>query len=126
MLKLQKRINDILKEYADDVDRMSAECVQKTARAGVSALKRNSPKRTGKYAGGWTYRLENKRLKSTATIYNGPRAGLAHLLEHGHVIKNGTGRVYGRTPASPHIEPIEQEICDAFGRDIIKVIQHDV
>ena len=68
---------------------------------------------TGKYAEGWTSRVETDRLSATGTIYTGKLPGLPHLLEHGHA-KRGGGRVPGRV----HIAPVEKILESAFMRAI--------
>lgn len=118
--------NDLMKildDYVDDIERGSAECVKKVAQKGAKALRNSSPKQTGRYASGWTVKTEDKRTGAVATIYNGKSPGLPHLLEHGHVIRNGTGRTYGSTKAIEHIKPIEEQIIEEFGNDLKKVIQ---
>ena len=116
--KLHSDIMKILEEYADDVERKSDECVRKVAQKGALALKRESPKKSGDYSRGWTYRLENKRTGCEATLYNADRPGLAHLLEYGHETRNGTGRTYDPTPAYPHIQKVENQIIEDFGRAV--------
>lgn len=120
---LAAAVEGILEEYRTEVERGTKECVQKAAKAGVAALKGTSPRKTGDYAGGWTAKVEEGRMGATATIYNAAKPGLPHLLEHGHVTRNGTGRTFGRTPARVHIAPVEEEINSAFERDVIEVIQ---
>lgn len=120
---LAAAVEEILEEYRTEVERGTKECVQKAAKAGVAALKGTSPSHTGEYAGGWTSKVEEGRMGATAIIYNGAKPGLPHLLEHGHVTRNGTGRTYGPTPAHVHIAPVEEEINSAFERDVIEVIQ---
>lgn len=121
---LAAAVEEILEEYRTEVERGTKECVQKAAKAGVAALKGTSPKgKTGDYAGGWTSKVEENRMGATATIYNGAKPGLPHLLEKGHVTRNGTGRTFNPTPAKVHIAPVEEEINSAFERDVIEVIQ---
>ena len=116
--KLHDDIMKILEEYSDEVDRASEECVKKVSQKGATALRRVSPKKSGTYAKGWTYKVERRRLYAAAVIYNKNRPGLAHLLEYGHVISNGTRRVYGDVPAHVHIQPIEEQLISEFSRQI--------
>lgn len=118
---LADAISEILTEYETEVARGTKECVQKVAKAGVKALNDTSPRRTGDYAKGWTAKIEEGRLKATATIYNADRPGLPHLLENGHVTRNGTGRTFNRTPAHVHIKPVEDKIVQEF-EDEVKVV----
>lgn len=119
--RLHDDIMKILNEYVDEVDRTSEECVRKVSQKGALALRRVSPRRKrngGTYASGWTYKVIRKRLKTFSILYNRKRPGLAHLLEHGHVTRNGTGRTYPRTPAHVHIKPIEDQLVREFERQI--------
>jgi hypothetical protein len=116
--RLQADIDNILEEYADDVSRKTEECVKKVAQKGALALRRVSPRRSGTYASGWTYKIVKKRLNTEGVIYNSKRPGLAHLLEHGHVTRNGTNRSYDDTPAHVHIAPVEEELITYFQKQI--------
>lgn len=121
--KLHDDIKKILDEYVDEVDRKSAECVRKVSQKGALALRRVSPRKSGKYASGWTFKAEQRRLKAFGVIYNAKRPGLAHLLEYGHATRNGTGRAYRDTPAHPHIGPIEDQIAEEFEKQIRVAIE---
>ena len=116
--KLHDDIMKILEEYSDEVDRASEECIKKVSQKGATALRRVSPKKSGTYAKGWTYKVERRRLYAAAVIYNKNRPGLAHLLEHGHVTRNGTGRTYPKTPAHVHIQPIEDQLISEYQQQI--------
>ena len=116
--KLDASIMKILNDYTEGVIKTSAEVTKKAGQAGARALRQASPKKTGEYAKGWTSRIEGDRVHTVAVIYNSTKPGLAHLLEHGHVTKNGTGRTYDRTPAHVHIAPIEQKLVENFANQI--------
>ena len=70
------------------------------AKGAVKQLKETSPKRTGKYAAGWTRKKKGKTI-----IVHNRRYQLTHLLEKGHA-KRGGGRVAARV----HIAPVEKEV----------------
>lgn len=116
--RLQADIDKILEEYADEVARTSEECVKKVAQKGARALRQASPRQSGGYASGWSVQTEKSRTDAVSIIYNKNKPGLPHLLEHGHVTRNGTGRAFGRTPAHEHIAPIEEEIINEFQRTL--------
>lgn len=111
--KLSASINRVLKKYVDDVEADVGEIAEKLASRGVSALKSSSPVRTGKYAKGWTKQVDRTRIGTTVTIYN-RRPGIPHLQEHGHVKRNGTGRVNG----NEHIAPVEKQVVEAFQKEV--------
>ena len=120
--QLHSAIMKILDDYSEDIDRKSEECVRKVAQQGAKTLRNVSPRRNNKYAPGWTYKVEKKRLGAEGTNYNKDRPGLAHLLEFGHATRNGTGREFDPTPAHPHIEKVEEQIIQDFEKSIKVVI----
>ena len=109
---LQKECDKILEEFRDDVDKNMNEAIKKVTKAGAKQVKANARSAVGgkKYASGWTSQFESGRLSAQGTIYNRSQPGLPHLLEYGHVTRNGTGRTYKPTPEHPHIESVEQEL----------------
>lgn len=108
--KLALTIEQELRLYSREVLEALNRESDKIAKDGVKALREASPKRTGRYAKGWTVRSERRFGKPTRyIIHNKDLPGLAHLLEHGHA-KRGGGRVQGQ----PHITPVEKEVTEAY------------
>ena len=93
-----QEVTDALKE---DVKKVSAECVEE--------IKTNAPRRTGKYAKSWNYKIafENDYDIRTVIYCKAPHYRLAHLLEWGHEVIQG-GKVIGHVEGHPHIRPAEQ------------------
>ena len=120
--QLNKAISDILSDYGEDVADNVAEVAVKLGQAGVRTLKRESRSKlnvqTGEYAKGWKMQTEQGRLSTKVTIYN-DHYSMPHLLEHGHVIRNGTGRVYGEVKGREHIEPVADELVETFEREVL-------
>lgn len=120
---LSKYLRNILP--ADCYDAVS-ESVREVSKEAVSKLKKSSAAEfgAGPYAQGWRRRLEHNRLRVFATIYgDDPTYRLAHLLEYGHLTRNGTGRTYGSTPAYPHIEDVEKwAVNEAYERTVAKLV----
>ena len=108
-------IQKILDEYKGDVTNLTKETVRKIGNKGKQALKSESGifGGTGKYASGWTSKVEESRLGATAILYNSKVPGLPHLLEFGHAMRGG-GRVSGRV----HIKPVEDELAKAFEQEL--------
>lgn len=104
-IDLDKAVKDILSQYGEVAIEATKEAVAEVAKESAKKLKSNSPRgRTGKYAKGWTSKVETGRVSASATVYG--KSGtyqLAHLLEHGHAKRGG-----GRTTPIQHIEPVEQ------------------
>jgi hypothetical protein len=129
---LQDAISDILEEYAGDIQSNVDAVTRKIGQKGVQALK--SETKTAfpdgkKYATGWTYTAYKERLYTTVVIHNKKQAGLAHLLEHGHVTANGTGRhevkhsVKGVLPdGKEHILPVEEKLIAEYEREVIQAL----
>lgn len=116
---LQSAIDDILDEYAGQVYENLDEITQRMGKKGVEALK-NTSKDTfngKKYASGWAMTAEKNRLYTTVIIHNKKQAGLAHLLENGHVKANGTGR-YGFWDGKEHILPVEERLVSEYESEV--------
>lgn len=98
-ISVKNQLEDILSEYSDEVNEVVEEEIEKEARALVERLKSDSPKKSGKYAKSWkVYTISNERSRKSKLIYN-EKGQLTHLLENGHVTRNGKTR----TKAYPHI-----------------------
>lgn len=108
MSDLASQIVKALKNYSKEVEKTVQKEIQKTAKDAVSELKQKSPKRTGKYAAGWRV---NKR-KNQYIINNKDRPSLTHLLENGHVGRDGKRWVDGQ----PHIKPVEEMVDEIVDR----------
>ena len=110
-------VQKILDDYAGDIELLNKETVKAIGQKGKQALQDSSKKNfggTGKYASGWSVKVEEKdRAFTKAILYNAKVPGLPHLLEHGHA-KRGGGRVSGKV----HIQPIEEELAKAFEQEL--------
>lgn len=121
--RLAGELTAILKDYEGDVTAGTAEAVQKAAKTAQQTLRRVSPKgATGDYARSWRVEIERGYATTIATVYS-TEPGLPHLLEFGHVSKNGTGRTFGDVRAIPHIEPVEKQVVEDFEKAIREVIE---
>lgn len=112
-------INDILTNYTADIVEITTDVIPKVAKEAATKLRKTSPVgATGKYGKGWTTTVEKGRLRVGATVHG--KSGtyqLAHLLEHGHLMRNGL-----RSGQRVHIEPVEQwAIDEAYERIINRV-----
>lgn len=120
--KLNEAIAGILNEYGENIRDNVGEIAEAIGKKGVQALRRESRSKlkehTGKYAKGWKMQVEKGRMGTKVTIYN-EHPALPHLLENGHVTKNQTGKTYARTPAHPHIAPVEKELVETFKREVL-------
>lgn len=107
--ELQKVVMDYLENYKEDIDEEVMETVDEITKHARDELKQISPRgkgtRSNPYYRGWAIKLSKRRSGVYhKVIWNKTNYQLTHLLEFGHVTRNG-----GRTKAIPHIRPIEQK-----------------
>ena len=100
------QMGKILDEYSDKVKDVTNDAINSVSKESVSKLKNTSPKKSGKYARGWTVKKERGSGGiNTVTVHNRVYQ-LTHLLENGHIVRNKKG-TYGRAPGIKHIAPVE-------------------
>lgn len=118
---LADAVNEILAEYSDNIYENLDEITQRIGKKGVEAVKNASQNTFGgkTYASGWGMTVEKNRLYTTVIIHNKKQAGLAHLLENGHVKANGTGR-YGFWEGKEHILPVEEKLVDEYESEVVQ------
>lgn len=104
---VSSQVRDILDDYEKKVKDTTNSAINSVSKEAVSKLKNTSPKKSGKYARGWTVKQERGSGGiNTVTVHNKVYQ-LTHLLENGHVIRNKKGE-YGRTNGIKHIAPVEE------------------
>lgn len=126
-MEIEIQVKEILDSYSKEVRRASENSQDVVAKEAVRKLKNTSPKQAKhrrKYAEGWAV----KREKGSGGIpivkvYNKTNPQLTHLLENGHVIRNGTGREYGETHGIKHIGPVEQWANDELPKEIKRELE---
>lgn len=115
---LRKVVDEMLEDYAKEVDEAVGEAVEKTATKAVRELKNTDAGfRDREYSKGWTKKVTRHRLYSEATVYNRTHGQLTHLLEFGHALRNG-----GRARAFPHIAPVNDEVPNLFTEEFEKLL----
>lgn len=116
------QVTELLEQYSKNVTEEMHNVFKKEASKARSELKAASPRDSGKYAAGWAIKDESTRLTVDYTIYN-RTPGLPHLLEFGHVIRNGTGRTFGSAPSHPHIASVNDELQKTVISELEKAVQ---
>lgn len=107
----------ILEQYSKEVKDVTDKSIEKVSKESVQKLKNTSPKRTGKYARGWTKKkVKGRNGIDEVTVHN-KQYQLTHLLENGHIVRNSKG-TYGRTNGIKHIKPVEEWAQDALPQEI--------
>lgn len=122
-------INEILKEYTQDIEDKLYDDAIKLSQKGVNELKNDSPpftagrKSTGNYRKGWRVKKSTKGGFVNCTIHN-KEYRLTHLLEKPHAIKNKYGYWGTWTPPRKHIEPVEREITKEYYDGMTRYIKN--
>lgn len=111
---LSDAISRYLREYTEEVGEKIELAKDEVGKKAVKALKQKSPQQTGSYSKGW-------RLKKTTfghIIHNATDYQLTHLLENGHINRDGS-----RTPGIPHIRPAEEMVIKEFTEQVEEAIK---
>jgi hypothetical protein len=119
---ISKEIDKILSDYSDKAVRVLEQAEKSAAQFTVRQLKATSPRKSGKYASGWTSKKEGSGKSGGYTVYN-RKPGLTHLLEKGHVVANQHGRTGRRTSGQKHIQPAEQAGIEHFEREVVSKME---
>ena len=118
--ELAQAIVKELSEFENATEETVKAAVDKAAKNAVSALKTDSPKRTGKYAASWADKVDKSKKARVYTriVYSKyPHYRLTHLLEKGHKARNGRF-----VSARVHISPIEKNAIE----DVIQGIKDGI
>lgn len=108
-------LQELLKEYGEDVNRAAREAVTDIAKDTAKELRATAPKKLkgngGAYAKSWSYKpVKVSGLLTEYVVYSrAPHYRLTHLLEDGHKIANGYGSYTGTVAARPHIAAAEEK-----------------
>jgi len=116
-MDVNERMKNILETEVIKVERVVKNSAEITAKTVVKNIKSDSPKNTGKYRKGWTYKITKKGV----IVFNKKYGNLTHLLEFGHLKVGGVGRVSAR----PHIKTNEDEGIEIFFNRVKKELIND-
>jgi hypothetical protein len=129
-INLSKAIKEIVEEYGSQVSFQLNDSIKEVTREAedkLQAVKRFAPDGhpTGAYSDDWQSSVVDiGRFTIRGTVYNGSHYRLTHLLEFGHVTRNGTGRTFDRTPAYPHIAKVNDWAHDELIRNVKKRLEN--
>lgn len=123
ILNLDSTIEKILADYGEDAYKVLDKSVDRVAQEATDKLKAVQFKTGGEYSKSWVADKEpSGRFATKVIIHNEEHYRLTHLLEKGHVVRNGrsriTGESYGRTNAYPHIAPVEEWAKEELPREV--------
>ena len=112
---LAKALSDACKEFTDEVKEKVENKINQIAQETVEDVKSLAPvyhgknKKTskGRYKRSWKYRTDKERGSINAVVYaSGKQYNLTHLLENGHLNRDGTSR----SKAFPHISVADKNM----------------
>ncbi|MCC8044867.1 MAG: HK97 gp10 family phage protein [Clostridiales bacterium] len=114
--EMASAVMESLTEYADLAADEMKKAVQTAGKTVKKEIESTAPKDTGAYAKSWAV----KKVKETSqsmevVVYSKTKYQLAHLLEHGHALRNG-----GRAKAYPHIAPAEEKGLEKLESELKK------
>lgn len=115
MKDISDQMEDILEDYSTEVRKTVNDCCMEVSKQSGLKLRETSPKKSGKYAKGWSVKevKTNGFGESTWVVYN-KKYQLTHLLEKGHAKRGG-----GRVKAYPHIKPVEEWAQNELPKELI-------
>ena len=119
---LEAAVAKILEDYADQVAVDVKEAVEQTGKATAQLAQAYASRiGRGKYAKSIKVKTtQTTTFGTTVTIFS-TQYRIAHLLEHGHVVKSH-GRVVGTARAFPHFAPAEQKGEELLMQKVRKAI----
>lgn len=116
-----------LNRYTEEVEARVAAAVIEVGNLGAKELqginKVGESNTWEHYPTGWTTETKRRKGQQTSEIHNKTYYRLTHLLENGHVIKNGTGRTYGETNPFPHIKAVDEKSVELLDKKIREAIE---
>lgn len=108
-----------LNEYAELAAEDMKEAVKHASATVRKEIKANAPSDTGKYAKSWTAKKVRETSQTlTMVVHSKNRYQLAHLLEHGHALRNG-----GRYDGVVHISLAEQKGIEQLKEEIEQALK---
>lgn len=106
-----------LTSFSDEKMKKLKSEIDKAANEAVEELKQKSPKRSGYYRKGWRKKVAFESSDDfREVVHNATAYQLTHLLEYGHVGRDGK-----RTKPIPHIAAAEQRAIER----VVKALEDD-
>lgn len=121
-IDLTREINKAFTLYSRNVKKEIIESANEAGKLGLKSLRRigGYNDRTGKYRKSFRLKKKDEHLKYNVTIHaNEQNWRLTHLLEYGHMTKDGTSR----TKAYPHWETTQEYTIINFENILYRKLQ---
>lgn len=107
-------------EYLKGVSKIDIKNIEQYGVRGVEALKKFTPKNTGKTANSWDYVIIKEKTKITLSFVNSNIQNgipIAIILQYGHGTGNG-GYVEGIDYINPAIQPLFNELAEQAWKEV--------
>lgn len=88
-IDLERAVRDILQDYSVEVSKAAAEAVQEVTKEATKKLRQTSPKRKGRYAKGWTSKVENTAADNVQLQVG--QGVIAYIQHYDNTSKKGYG-----------------------------------
>lgn len=109
------------KKFLKNANKMrTVDILNKYGKIGVTALRNNTPTKTGVSAASWSYKVEKSKGGYTLTWLNNNTADgipVVLLLHYGHRTRNG-GYVSGVDFINPALKPIFEDISNGVWEEV--------
>ena len=115
ILDISKMLDNYSTEVQDEIERVIFENCEK-AKTDLQNERSTYQVRTGKYNKGWKVKKTKNSKYVEGIVYN-TQYQLTHLLEKGHLLRNGN-----KTRAFPHIEPVNDRTQKLVVEEIERAI----
>lgn len=115
-------LTDAIMNQLNEYKNLAADEMKKAVKSAGKTVKEEIAKTapgSGKYAKSWTSRTTAETSSDIeVTVYSPKRYRIAHLLEKGHLLRNGQ-----RSRAFPHIAPAQETGEDQLMSDLEKFLK---
>lgn len=112
-------LNETLKFYTDEVVAKGNKILKANSKKLAEKISQDSPEDSGEYKNGWKVATVKDNAFSTEYIvYQSKKSSLTHLLENGHLNRDGS-----RTEGKKHINDNADKIIEQTESEIMEVLK---
>ena len=116
-------ISDILDDYSTNLREAVNQTTEQTANELKKAIAADSPVESGKQKKSWRVTKEKVAGHDLVAVVHSTDYRKVHLLENGHVIRDGTGRKVGEAKAIGYIAKNEEAILSKYPERLAQAIR---
>lgn len=116
---LDTAISETLESYATDITETVNELTLKAANELKKDISADAPVKTGKQKKSWRVTKEKLAGMSIVAVVHSTDYRKVHLLENGHLTRNGTTR----TKPIRYVSTNEEKIVKQYEQDVVKAIK---